>query len=502
MGCCASREEPNSKQNSQKNTKKSSIKLKSRNSTQTNASASQSNPSLEKKGTGLTRAKFIKTSSGTIRKNFTVIKKLQAGIYGDVKLAVDNRNNLQREIKEINKSLINPEMEEKGWEEVYKLVELDHPNIGKVVEIRQSSDKIYFIFEYLKGGNLFDRILQNRISEYHASCYMRDILTCMQYFHSKGIINRNIRPENIVFESTEDDSVLKLMNFELSPGICQVPIQTDFLDYLAPEVRKGDHNQTASDIWSLGVVLYIIMIGRPPFTGLSINEITRRINENFLLTSELFSLYSEEIKDLLSKMLNINYKNRITAVEALNHPWIVNRENLNKSSGNEEVLTRIARFQAKSIIKTSILTFIISQFTDIAGEKEYIKIFKSLDTNDDGVINKAELIEGCKILALEDIAEVEEILKNCDIDQSGCIEYSEFIVAATNWNTAAQIRKLRNAFEVYDTSGDGKLSFNELKEAVPGIEHSEWSKFFEEADVNKDGMISFDEFRKFLLKDN
>eukprot|EP00358_Blepharisma_japonicum_P006375 CAMPEP_0202943412 /NCGR_PEP_ID=MMETSP1395-20130829/3848_1 /ASSEMBLY_ACC=CAM_ASM_000871 /TAXON_ID=5961 /ORGANISM="Blepharisma japonicum, Strain Stock R1072" /LENGTH=172 /DNA_ID=CAMNT_0049640857 /DNA_START=804 /DNA_END=1322 /DNA_ORIENTATION=+ len=172
-------------------------------------------------------------------------------------------------------------------------------------------------------------------------------------------------------------------------------------------------------------------------------------------------------------MLNFNYKKRITAAEALNHPWIVNRESLSKSSGNEEVLARFARFQAKSIIKASILTYIISQFTDIAEEKEYIKIFKSLDSNNDGVINKAELIEGCKILALEDIVEVEEILKNCDIDQNGYIEYSEFIVAATNWNTAAQVRKLKKAFEVYDTSGDGQLSFNELKAAVPGIENSE-----------------------------
>ncbi|CAG9329286.1 unnamed protein product [Blepharisma stoltei] len=507
MGCCEFREETANINQQKSPPKKANTKGKYRKQNHSNLQRkSTSQPEslkIRTKSAGINRAKFIKTVPKAITENFIIIKKLETGLFGDNKLAIDKRNNCQRLIKEIKKSLINPKLEAKGWKEVNKLLELDHPHIAKVYEIVKSQDKIYFIFESLMGGNVFDRIIDGQINEYYASAYISDILGAMKYYHGRGIVHRNIRLENLVFESKSKDAIIKIMDFELPPGVCDLlTSQMDTLHYISPEMIQGKFSRTSSDIWSLGVVLYLMLTGRPPFIGKTSAELAKKIKQGLILSDELFREYSPKVKDLLKKMLEVDCTRRITAADALNHPWILENSKLNKkASRNEEAITQVSKFRAQTVIEKSIFTFIVSQFSDIAEEKEYIEIFKSLDSNNDGIISKAELIDKCKVLALEDIGEVEEILESCDIDGSGDIEYSEFILAATNWNEAAQVEKLRKAFNLYDKSGDGQLSLEELIEAVPGIEPSEWQKFFKEADVNNDGSLSFDEFKKFLLRE-
>mmetsp|Transcript_10278 Transcript_10278/g.10211 ORF Transcript_10278/g.10211 Transcript_10278/m.10211 type:complete len:286 (-) Transcript_10278:258-1115(-) len=284
------------------------------------------------------------------------------------------------------------------------------------------------------GGNLFDRIIDGQVNEYYASVYISDILGAMKYYHGRGIVHRNIRPENLVFESKSSDAILKIMDFEPPPGVCDLLLsRMDTLHYIAPEMIQGKYFRTSSDIWSLGIVLYVMLTGRPPFIGKSSSELEKKINEGVVLSEELFRDYSPKVKDLLKKMLEVDCTRRISAADALNHPWILENSKLSKTNvRNQKVITQVSKFHAQTVIEKSIFTFIVSQFSDIAEEKEYIAIFKSLDSNNDGIISKAELVEQCKTLALEDIGEVEEILESCDIDGNGDIEYSEFILAATN----------------------------------------------------------------------
>ncbi|CAG9329287.1 unnamed protein product [Blepharisma stoltei] len=499
MGCCDSRQEDPKADNSPK---KGKLKRKrfTKNYTKNSKNKSQDDE-LSRKATAQTHV--LKIDPSWVRENFSVIKKFQETQFGDSKLAVDKRFNCQRIIKEINKTIINPKAKDSDWNELNIILELDHPGIEKVYDIMITNDKIYFVLEYLKGDSLFTRILDHGINEQQASNYIGEILKIMQFYHSKGIVHKSIRPENIVFESKSRDALLKLKDFGESSRIFDSPYRLEFFHYMSPEMLKGDYSHAASDIWSLGVILFVMMTGKHPFPSDTPAILTQKINKGLLLSDSFFSIYSNDLKDFLTKILTIEHSRRITASEALKHPWIINNDKHNSLPGeSKQAAIQLTKFHVQSMIEKAIFSYVVKQFSNFSEEKEYIKIFKSLDTNNDGSIGKEELIEGCKILSIENSSEIEKIISACDIDGDGKIEFTEFIVAATNWNTSEQIEKLRKAFKSFDKSGDGQLSVGELKVAVPGFENSQWDKFFEKADISNDGKISFEEFQRILLKES
>jgi len=226
----------------------------------------------------------------------------------------------------IKKSLLSEYQNKKIVEETNILRNLDHPNILKILEFFDDENFFYIVTEICKGGELFDEIVRRKkFSENCAVILMKQIFQCVNYCHKNQIVHRDLKPENIMLEENKDFSQIKIIDFGVSRHFEIDEILYDMQGssyYIAPEVLDRKYNEKC-DIWSCGVILYIILSGTPPFNGKSEYEIHNRIKEGSISFSDpCWSTISDNAKNLITKLLAYDSKHRLSAEEALNHPWI------------------------------------------------------------------------------------------------------------------------------------------------------------------------------------
>lgn len=216
-------------------------------------------------------------------------------------------------------------------EEVQILIELDHPNIVRLEEVYESPKEIYLVFERLSGGELFDRLDEQ--PEYHYSealCkdLVRQVLCAIRYCHSKGIIHRDLKLENFIFENYDKNAKLKLIDFGLSKHFQHGDVQHDAVGTpytVAPEVIRG-HYDNGCDIWAVGVITYLLLSGETPFGGCG-GESLSTVRNN-ILSGELsfqpesiWSNVSNNAKLFIRSLLQVNPAHRPTVQQAQENTW-------------------------------------------------------------------------------------------------------------------------------------------------------------------------------------
>lgn len=205
-------------------------------------------------------------------------------------------------------------------EEIEILTKLDHPNIVRYYETYIDEKYIYLVMEYIGGGELFDKITaqENQVfSEDMAAHYMKKLFSALNHMHAKGIIHRDIKPENIMITAADE---IKIIDFGLSKrskkgeklhNVAGTPY------YMAPEVLEGDYDNKC-DVWSLGVLLYVLMSGYLPFQGANRAEVFAKIKKaKYHFNHEEFKICTPLVIDLIQKLLVIDPKKRLTAGQAL-----------------------------------------------------------------------------------------------------------------------------------------------------------------------------------------
>ncbi|CAK57234.1 unnamed protein product (macronuclear) [Paramecium tetraurelia] len=447
---------------------------------------------------------FVNLKKQSITKVYTLGQVLGQGAFGKVWKVTHKTTGLIRAMKQIRKSELIKEDEQKMFSEMNLLKNLYHPNIVKLYELYQDSNNYYLITEYLSGGELFERIKKmNQFTEKRASDLMRQILMAIVYCHEKKIVHRDLKPENILFSGTEPDALLKIIDFGCSRRFNSQKNMTKRLGtpyYIAPEVLNHNYNEKC-DVWSCGVILYILLCGYPPFTGKNENEIFEKVKTGkFKFPIEEWDSISREAKSLIQRMLQVDVASRYSASQALSDPWI--SKHSPDTQINKKVLENLGQFQAKSEFKAAIVQYIISQMTTNKELEDLQKSFQSLDKNKDGVLSKAELVEGyTKVLKNKEQAEeyVEKIISKIDKNQSGVIEFNEFLMAAINEEKILSIKKIEQAFKIFDSDGDGFISRQEIEEVMGELNADVWNLFLNETDGNNDGKISYEEFSKLIL---
>lgn len=381
-------------------------------------------------------------------------------------------------------------------QEISILKRIDHPGIVKIFEIFQNTPKLYIVTELFTGGELFDRIKEmKKFSENQAAKCIKEVAGALIHCHQQGIVHGDLIPENILYENKEETAKLKLIGFGNSLYYYNKP--ADEINYYKSPESLGGKATEKGDVWSLGVILYILLSGSPPFVGKNLVEIAENIKTGTLsFTSQNWNGISEESKELLSKMLNKTPKNRCTIEEVFHNYWVKMRscDLLPDKKLQESALSALCSFKFESYLQKAVLTFIISQRKQSETYSKLREVFESIDKNGDGLLSFDEL----QLAVVESKLDfnVKEIIEEIDIDCSGFIDYTEFLMATVDRSTVYGKQRIKEVFNELDTNNDGKISAKELKVMLSGDREriSYINQIMKESDIDGDGEIDINEF--------
>lgn len=448
---------------------------------------------------------FVTVKKELIRDHYKIKEKISEGGFGTVYIAKHIQTKKKRAVKCILLKGPNGDIESL-LREVNILKQMDHINIIKVHEIYIDSLYLNIVTELCLGGELYDRIINaGLVSENQAARYMLQMVSAVQYLHLNNLVHRDLKPENMLFSTRDENSPLKLIDF----GTCKHFEKNGRINervgspyYIAPEVISGNYNEKC-DIWSLGVILYVILSGSPPFNGKNENEILLSIAEQELLfEGSKWKKISPEVIDLIRLMLQKNPEKRPSASEVYQNSWLQSRGH-SKVPDNQitkRSLTNLSKFTATNKLQRATLSYIANQIMSSEEIKHLQDIFESLDKNGDGVLSKEELNEGVEKFVGELAEGIESLLEKLDTNDSGSINYSEFLTAAVSWEKELSRERLYAAFRQFDKDGNGSISVDELVSALGGRKDQVhvFVQMIKDADTNKDGSIDLQEFCTFM----
>ncbi|XP_071982667.1 calcium/calmodulin-dependent protein kinase type IV-like isoform X2 [Engystomops pustulosus] len=239
--------------------------------------------------------------------------------------------------------------------EIGVLLRLSHPNIIKLKEIIETPSEIILILELVTGGELFDRIVERGFySERDAACVVQQILEAVSYLHANGVVHRDLKPENLLYADMSPKSLLKIADFGLSKIIeNQIAMKTvcGTPGYCAPEILHGSPYGPEVDMWSVGVITYILLCGFEPFFDARGDQYmySRILNCDFEFISPWWDEISLNAKDLVRKLIVLDPKKRLTASQALQHPWVTGRAA--KLCHMDRTQKKLQEFNAKRKLK-------------------------------------------------------------------------------------------------------------------------------------------------------
>lgn len=399
-------------------------------------------------------------------------------------------------------------------EDVRREVQIMHHLTGhrNIVELRgayEDRQSVNLVMEVCEGGELFDRIIaKGHYSERAAAALCREIVTVVHDCHSMGVMHRDLKPENFLFLSTEENSPLKATDFGLSVFFKPGEKFKDLVGsayYVAPEVLQRNYGPEA-DIFSAGVMLYILLSGVPPFWAENEQAIFDEILRGHIdFSSDPWPSISSSAKELVKKMLRQDPKERLTAVEVLNHPWIRVDGEASDKPIDITVLSRMKQFRAMNKLKKVALKVIAENLSEeeIRGLRE---MFKSMDTDNSGTITFEELKAGLPKLGSKlSESEVKQLMEAADVDGNGTIDYIEFITATMHMNRMDKEDHLYKAFEYFDEDRSGYITVEELEQALTKYNMGDARTIKEiiaEVDTDHDGRINYDEFVAMMRKGN
>ena len=444
-------------------------------------------------------------------KKYKILSKLGSGSFGNVYLA-QNRYTKEKVamkiIKKANKDLLS---DGEIKDEIDILKTLEHPDIVRIIESFNTKDSYVLVTEYCEGGELYDQV-KNQLSETQIAVIFKQLLSGLAYLHSNNIVHRDLKLENILIQEIEKS---KTNGEELFNGTARIfsnkkkpqsIVGSSY--YIAPEVLRQNYNKEC-DLWSVGVILYMFIVGHAPFDGCDDEEITGNIQRGVYKKDERrWKKASKEVKDLIQKLLIYNPKKRLTALEALKHPWFkladsnILYDNVPK---NEviECIRNLLTYNISSKLEELVLAYIIHSIPRPRQAKSAIKLFKLVNEVGDGKLQKKELKKTLLLFVTEEFLDkydFEEQFWLIDGDKKGYINYEEFLRACLPRKKILTDKILKYAFSYFDPRNTGYITKKKMKSFFGNkVDDKTFKSIFDEIDSDKDGKLNFKDFKAMLL---
>jgi len=464
------------------------------------------------------REDLIKRNIHSVHEEYEFGSRLGKGSFGQVHEATHRKTRMRRAVKELQKS--GTETEDFEWE-LQALVALDHPHIVKVIEWFDDEDKYYIAMELCTGPDLAAYILErmgcdaNRLPERECSIILRQCLKAVLCCHANGFVHRDLNARN--FMLTGVDRTVKLIDFGLTRRFKGFLPPDQFIEivgtshYMAPEMMLDGEYSPAVDIWSLGILLYVLLTGmmllpkddeRKQVLLRKPGYISRRLKNCAALEKRDLL---EQARDILEQMLEREPKKRIAASEALSHPFILSycHEHLGSSSVahapdfDDDFVDRLRRFgKAPRLKKVALLS--MAHLTD--HERSLLvarHTFRCIDRDGDGVVTLDELKEVLAERGIEAPLDLDEIFAAVDSDSSGRLTFVEFLACLLP-DQLIDESLCHAAFNVLDPENKGRLNAIDLQAVCPANDLQRCEKMVRQADTRGKGHFDFDDFHRLL----
>jgi len=474
--------------------------------------------------------KWVYQETDAITKEYNIDKQLgQPGQFGVAKLCIRKSDEKKFAVKIIDKSRFANISNEEGLledmrAEIQVMQSLSHENIVKLYSVYESKEELYLVQELCSGGELFDKISElGKYSEADAAGVLVQIFRGLSHMHAKGIAHCDLKPDNFLFH---ESGKLKIIDFGMSKRVPrgydnQLSVLCGTPYYTAPEVIKGEYHK-AADCWSVGVVMFVMLFGYPPFYadpekyGRRENEIIyKKIKKGFIAKVKAGygrhfpeSIEASDLaKDLMKMLLRKNVAARFTAVEALDHKWFLDASS--EQTISAQVTASLATFNEVSRFKITVL----NAFQNIAiteEKQETLKqTFEKMDLDKNGKISFSEFEKFMVESGTMTRETAERVFNNADVNKDSEMSFNELLLTVADHQLRSVNERMSRMFLMIDHNGDGFLSPEEIKNYF-----SEYLKndallkdlgllnqlddIIREADKNGDGKISFKEFVRVM----
>ena len=456
---------------------------------------------------------LVKLNTDNPLKNYTVQSRLGEGAFGTVDKVLHKETKTFRAMKKISKKSTTTN-ESEILNEIEMLKKLDHLNLVKIYEFYSTKDDYYIITDYCKSGELFDKI-QNEgpFSENQSAYIIYQLLSAVNFCHASHIIHRDLKPENILIDSIKENNFfdIKVIDFGTAKIFEKSKSEKRRIGssyYMAPEVLKKNYTEKC-DLWSVGVILYILLCKFPPFNGKNDDEIYESIHiGDFDMTQPPFDKISKPCKNLITKLLEKDPEKRITAEQALRHDWF------NKTKTKEllfttakknikSMLNKLCNYKSNFKLQQVAIAFIVHNISQTDEVKRIFSAFQLIDENGDGRITKEELIKGLKIYdpsILDPKAEVDKIFDTIDTDNNGFLEFEEFARVLIDKKNLLTNDILQFTFNFFDKDKSGEITLQELIEIFGKNNEEQLKHYVDEVDTDNNGCIEFNEFKEMMIK--
>ena len=450
-------------------------------------------------------------------KKYKIVDKLGSGSFGKVFLAENKYTKEKVAMKEIKKS--NKDLLSDGEikDEIDILKSLDHPDIVRIIESFNTKDSYVLVTEYCEGGELYDQV-RNQLSETQIAVIFKQLLSGLAYLHSHNIVHRDLKLENILIQEIEKSKTtgedlfnIKIIDFGTARIFDNNKKPQSIVGssyYIAPEVLNQKYGKEC-DLWSVGVILYMFIVGHAPFDGCDDEEITGNIQKGiYKKDDKRWKKASKEVKDLIQKLLIYNPKKRLTALQALRHPWFkitdsnILYDNVPKND-IIECIRNLLTYNISSKLEELVLAYIIHNIPRPRQAKSAIKLFKLVNEVGDGKLLKRELKKTLLLFVTEDFLnkyDFDEQFSLIDGDKKGYINYEEFLRACLGRKKILTDNILKYAFSFFDPNNTGFIRKKKMKSFFGNkVDENTFKIIFDEIDSDKDGKINFKDFKAMLL---
>lgn len=425
-------------------------------------------------------------------------KVLGSGMSGPVQLARSIDGGHRYAVKSFKKKGLNSRKRIELKSEVEIYMQLDHPHIASLECVYEGDEEIHIVMELMAGGELYDRLSeQKRYAEEAAAQTTHQMLLAVAYLHAHQVAHRDLKLENFLYESTTTDH-LKLIDFGFAKfwdHSTKMSQACGSVHYVAPEVLSHAYNEKA-DLWSLGVIVYMLLLGSPPFHGTD-DEVLRKIRTGQPHWPSRFQKLSEPAQDFVKHLLVLDPTVRFSAPQALGHEFMSKRTKMQQPIC-PETLNNLRKFAHASSFRRAVLSM-MAWSLNTEDRMELREMFLSLDTENRGTITHTQMAQLLQDNFDVGSAEAEKLFRTLDANNDNEISYSEFLAAALEGRVKVHEDLLRKTFGKFDVDGNQTITKDELRKILGDhFEDVQIEALIAEVDTNGDGNIQYDEFIQFF----